>query len=364
MLFFSWLEGYSIIEPSRDMTSDRAAHRPDDSAMHISDRDTPPYTCDPTPLRHTHGYNGDMKGRHINSGDEDDLDISTRGTWSSGEASPGLSDEECCGGGAGETPAALLARVRALGRRGLHAEYEDIRARAMPGTFHHAKLPANLAKNRYTDVLCFDHSRVLLSRADPEDPASDYINANYVDGYKQKNAFICTQGPLPKTFGDFWRMVWEQGTLVVVMTTRTVERGRVKCGQYFPATRDARQVHGGFAVTAEGVEQEEDYTVSHLLLTDLRTEQTRRIWHGQYTRWPDYGVPARRRGARAPLPASRAPRPAARQTRSPLTTSIEEMERCYSNPTPHGLGDAWAGHSRGPPIVVHCSAGIGRTGAF
>ncbi|KAI8434402.1 hypothetical protein MSG28_012440 [Choristoneura fumiferana] len=206
------------------------------------------------------------------------------------------------------------------------------------------RLPANLAKNRYTDVLCFDHSRVLLSRADPEDPASDYINANYVDGYKQKNAFICTQGPLPKTFGDFWRMVWEQGTLVVVMTTRTVERGRVKCGQYFPATRDARQVHGGFAVTAEGVEQEEDYTVSHLLLTDLRTEQTRRIWHGQYTRWPDYGVPG---GGGA----------------APVLRFLQAVRRAQQRARQE-LGDAWAGHSRGPPIVVHCSAGIGRTGTF
>ncbi|XP_063627242.1 tyrosine-protein phosphatase non-receptor type 9 isoform X1 [Cydia splendana] len=335
----------------RDMTSDHATRIDDDSAMHISDRDTPPYTCDPNPLRHTHGYNGDMKSRHINSGDEDDLDISTRGTWSSGEASPGLSDEECGGGGAGETPAALLARVRALGRRGLHAEYEEIRARPPPGTFHHAKLPSNLAKNRYTDVLCFDHSRVLLSQTDPDDPTTDYINANYVDGYKQKNAFICTQGPLPKTFGDFWRMVWEQGTLVIVMTTRAVERGRVKCGQYFPVAVDTRAVHGGFAVTAEAIEQEDDYTVTHLVLTDLRTEQSRRVWHGQYTRWPDYGVPG---GAGGTGGGGRA---------APVLRFLQLVRRAQARALAE-LGDAWAGHSRGPPIVVHCSAGIGRTGTF
>ncbi|XP_075979283.1 protein tyrosine phosphatase Meg2 isoform X1 [Anticarsia gemmatalis] len=328
-----------------DMTSDRAARLGDNNTdMHISG--DPPYTCDPSPLRHTHGYNGDMKSRHINSGDEDDIDISTRGTWSSGEVSPGLSDEECGGGGAGggESPAALLARVRSLGRRGLVAEYDEIRARPPHGTFHHAKLSSNLAKNRYTDVLCYDHSRVLLSQTDPDDPTTDYINANYVDGYKQKNAYICTQGPLPKTFGDFWRMVWEQGTLVVVMTTRAVERGRVKCGQYWPLAEGSRAVYGDFAVTTEAVEHEDDYTITHLLLTDLRREQSRRVWHGQYTRWPDYGVP----GGGSAQPVLRF---------LLLVRRAQQLARAE-------LGDAWAGHSRGPPIVVHCSAGIGRTGTF
>ncbi|KAL0870595.1 hypothetical protein ABMA27_005557 [Loxostege sticticalis] len=329
-----------------DMTSDRAARLCENNTdMHISG--DPPYTCDTSPLRNTHGYNGDMKGRHINSGDEDDLDISTRGTWSSGEASPGLSDEECGGGGGGaggETPAALLARVRALRRRGLAAEYDDIRARPPNGTFHHAKLPSNLAKNRYTDVLCYDHSRVLLSQTDPDDPTTDYINANYVDGYKQKNAFICTQGPLPKTFGDFWRMVWEQGTLVIVMTTRAIERGRVKCGQYWPLTVGQRVTHAGYSIANELVEQDDDYTITHLVLTDLRTEQSRRVWHGQYTRWPDYGVPG---GGRA----------------QPVLRFLQRVRRAQQRARAD-LGDAWAGHSRGPPIIVHCSAGIGRTGTF
>ncbi|XP_041980449.1 tyrosine-protein phosphatase non-receptor type 9-like [Aricia agestis] len=327
-------------EAACDMTGVGVGRLGDKDIMHISDQ---PYTCDPG-LRHTHGYNGDMKGHHINSGDEDDLDLITRGTWSSGEASPGLSDEECGGGGAGESPAALLARVRVLGRRGLAAEYDEIRARPPTGTFHHAKLPANLPKNRYTDVLCYDHSRVPLSRADPDDAASDYINANYVDGYKQRNAFICTQGPLPKTFGDFWRMVWEQGSLVIVMTTRTVERGRVKCGQYWPATPGVTHTHAAHSVLTESVEHEEDYTISHLVLTDLRTEQKRRVWHGQYTRWPDYGVPG---GGRA----------------APVLRFLALVRRAQAKARTE-LGDAWAGHSRGPPIVVHCSAGIGRTGTF
>lgn len=88
-------------------------------------------------------------------------------------------------------------------------------------------------QNRYTDVLCYDHTRVVLAR-DDNDRESDYINANFVDGYKQKNAFISMQGPLPRTFSDTWQMVWELQVLVIVMTTRTVERHRTKCGQYWP----------------------------------------------------------------------------------------------------------------------------------
>ena len=91
-------------------------------------------------------------------------------------------------------------------------------------------------------------------------------------------------------------MVWEQNSLVIVMTTRTVERGRVKCGQYWPAP-GARAVHDGFAVSNEATDEDDDYVVSHLVLTELRTEQRRRVWHGQYTRWPDYGVPGGGRAA-------------------------------------------------------------------
>ncbi|KPJ19374.1 hypothetical protein RR48_11001 [Papilio machaon] len=345
-------------EVARDMTSDRVARLEQPDAMHISD---PPYTCDTGPLRSAQRTHMRTRKRtrtriqtctHVNT----QLIIClarfektimnntgiTRGTWSSGEASPGLSDEECAGGGAGESAGALLTRLGALGRRGLVAEYEEIRARPPQGTFQHAKLPSNLSKNRYTDVLCYDHSRVLLSQTDPEDPTTDYINANYVDGYKQKNAFICTQGPLPKTFSDFWRMVWEQGCLVVVMTTRAVERGRVKCGQYWPAAVGARALHPPFALLTEAVDVEDDYIISHLVLTDLRTEQSRRVWHGQYVRWPDYGVPG---GGRA----------------QPVLRFLQLVRRAQRTALAD-LGDAWAGHSRGPPIVVHCSAGIGRTG--
>lgn len=131
------------------------------------------------------------------------------------------------------------------------------------------RLKANVSKNRYTDVLCYDHSRVILS-AEDNDSCSDYINANYVDGYKQKNAFISTQGPLPKTFGDFWQMVWEQQCVVVVMTTRCLERGRPKCGQYWPANEEEAIEYGHYEVANLNVEYHSDYTICMLHLTNLK----------------------------------------------------------------------------------------------
>ena len=132
------------------------------------------------------------------------------------------------------------------------------------------RLKGNAAKNRYTDVLCYDHSRVVLSMEDSDDPCSDYINANYVDGYKQKNAFISTQGPLPKTYGDFWRMIWEQQCAVVVMTTRCLERGRPKCGQYWPLGEEESAEYGHFEIVNLTTEQQSDYTISMLHLTNLK----------------------------------------------------------------------------------------------
>ena len=159
--------------------------------------------------------------------------------------------------------------VKERGKGGLIKEYAEIKARAPDGTFQHAKLRNNLTKNRYTDVLCYDHSRVILSQED-DDPTTDYINANFVDGYKQKNAYISTQGPLPKTSYDFWRMVWEQHCLVIVMTTRVMERSRVKCGQYWEPIEGSFVEFGCFRITTVTVDTNEDFTVTELELKNLK----------------------------------------------------------------------------------------------
>ncbi|XP_030746081.1 tyrosine-protein phosphatase non-receptor type 9-like [Sitophilus oryzae] len=271
-------------------------------------------------------------------------------TWSSEEgnlnppssASSGFSDDDSLhGDGAALSMSQLVDYVRERGRSGLVQEYAEIRSRPPDGSFNVAKLRPNLAKNRYTDVLCYDHSRVILSELDG-DRDSDYIHANFVDGYKQRNAFINTQGPLPRTTVDFWRMVWEQHTLVIVMTTRAMERGRPKCHQYWESEEGGETVYGHFGVKTLAVETDPDYTVTTIGLTNMKTDETREVSHWQFTSWPDYGVPS---SAKAML------------------EFLDRVRRQQASMV-SALEDTWAGHPRGPPIVVHCSAGIGRTGTF
>ena len=200
-------------------------------------------------------------------------------------ASSGFSDDDSLhGDGAALTMPQLVDYVRDRGRSGLMQEYAEIRSRPPDGTFNVAKMKNNLPKNRYTDVLCYDHSRVILSEID-SDKDSDYIHANFVDGYKQKNAFINTQGrwrrlaslaleisqiyivgPLPKTTNEFWRMIWEQHTLVIVMTTRVMERGRPKCHQYWETEAGGEATYGQFTVKTIAVEPDPDYTVTTINL--------------------------------------------------------------------------------------------------
>ncbi|XP_046373644.1 tyrosine-protein phosphatase non-receptor type 9-like isoform X2 [Haliotis rufescens] len=234
----------------------------------------------------------------------------------------------------------LVEHVKSLRRKGLFSEYARIKMEAPTGTFNASKARVNLPKNRYTDVLCFDHSRVVLPVMDA-DPTSDYINANFVDGYMQKNSYISTQGPLPKTFVDFWSMVWNYQCQVIVMTTRTIERQRMKCGQYWPNEEQTDEQFEEFIVYNNGISTRKDYTETKLLLHNTKTGESREITHLQFTSWPDFGVP-------------------------PATTFLDFLfhaRQCQEEATKF-MGGGWQGHPRGPPMVVHCSAGIGRTGTF
>lgn len=237
----------------------------------------------------------------------------------------------------------FISQLQVKGRRGLYQEYSELKAKSPEGTFVTARLKPNQCKNRYTDVLCFDHSRVELSMRN-EDDCSTYINANFVDGYRQKNAFISTQGPLPKTYCDFWRMIWEQRCAVVVMTTRTFERGRGKCGQYWPPGEPGATVEleDLFRITVLAKDPKPDYQETQLELYNCESQESRSVSHLQFTSWPDYGVPD---SALAML----AFRGVVREKQALAVSSMEPK---------------WEGHPLGPPIVVHCSAGIGRTGTF
>jgi len=249
----------------------------------------------------------------------------------------------------------FIQYMKEKGRKGLYDEYNEVKNQPFEGTFDTSRMRENISKNRYTDVLAFDHSRVKIpvpensgtteSSGDGE-YLTDYINANYVDGYEHPRAFISTQGPLPKTFPDFWRMIWNEKVVVIVMTTRTIERCRQKCGQYWTLEVDSSESYGDINVTNVKVESFPDYVITTLLVsTKVREgceEENRTVTHMIFNSWPDYGVP---HSAIAMLD---------------FKTKVRQMQKEMTDL----LGSNWTGHPNGPPIVVHCSAGIGRTGTF
>uniref|UniRef100_A0A671S7B3 Tyrosine-protein phosphatase non-receptor type 9 n=1 Tax=Sinocyclocheilus anshuiensis TaxID=1608454 RepID=A0A671S7B3_9TELE len=232
--------------------------------------------------------------------------------------------------------AELMAHLNRAQRSGIYLEYEELRREQPPGTFTCALAAHNQERNRYGDVLCLDQTRVRLKARRNE--RSDYINASFMDGYKQKNAYIGTQGPLEKTYGDFWRMVWEQSVLVIVMTTRTDEGGRRKCGQYWPKEEGGQEVYGHIAVVNHRVDKH-----AHFNQTTLELHNTeRQVTHFQFLSWPDYGVPS------------------SALSLIDFLGAVKHQQQWAVQ----AFGSQWRGHPLDPPMVVHCSAGIGRTGTF
>ncbi|KAI1904049.1 hypothetical protein AGOR_G00001680 [Albula goreensis] len=236
--------------------------------------------------------------------------------------------------------AELAAHLGRCQRAGIYQEYEEIRKETPPGTFHCALAACNQERNRYGDVLCLDQTRVRLKPRRNE--KSDYINASFMDGYKQKNSYIGTQGPLEKTYAHFWRMIWEQNVLVIVMTTRTDEGGRRKCGQYWPLEQGGQEVYGHIAVVNQRVDNHPHYNQTTLELHNTENCEQRQVTHFQYLSWPDYGVPT---------------------SAVTLIDFLEALKR-QQRKAVQAMGSQWRGHHKGPPIVVHCSAGIGRTGTL
>uniref|UniRef100_A0A8C6X676 Tyrosine-protein phosphatase non-receptor type 9 n=1 Tax=Naja naja TaxID=35670 RepID=A0A8C6X676_NAJNA len=236
----------------------------------------------------------------------------------------------------------LLDHVNQKQKRGIYEEYEGIRHRSPTGTFACSLAPSNQEKNRYGDVPCLDQTRVKLSKQFNYQEMTDYINASFMDGYKQRNAYIGTQGPLENTYNDFWRMVWEQNVLVIVMTTRIEEGGKRKCGQYWPLEKDFQIGYGTLTVTNLGTENLSHYKKTLLEMFSCENRERRRVTHFQYVSWPDYGVPS------------------SAATLIDFLGAVKQQQRVAVS----ALGPRYKGHPGGPPIVVHCSAGIGRTGTF
>ncbi|XP_076838011.1 receptor-type tyrosine-protein phosphatase F isoform X6 [Brachyhypopomus gauderio] len=218
-----------------------------------------------------------------------------------------------------------IERLKANDGLRFSQEYESID----PGqqfTWENSNMEVNKPKNRYANVIAYDHSRVVLTAVDAV-PGSDYINANYIDGYRKQNAYIATQGPLPETLSDFWRMVWEQRTCTIVMMTRLEEKSRVKCDQYWPAR--GTETYGMIQVTMLDTVELATYSVRTFALYKNGSSEKREIRQFQFMAWPDHGVP---------------------EYPTPILAFLRRVKAC--NPPDVG------------PMVVHCSAGVGRTGCL
>lgn len=195
--------------------------------------------------------------------------------------------------------------------------------------------PGTKQKNRYVNVLPNEATRVPLSLCDG-DPTSFFINANFVSGYKTKDGadqrrYIAAQGPLPTTMDDFWRMIWEQKIECIVMTTGLIEGNRRKCHRYWPdeETEPDGVEYGNCKLEITDTQDCGEWVHTTMSLTNSEAKETRKVQHFWYTGWPDHGVPA---------------------TAAPVIGFLQHIRKATTGST--------------SPILVHCSAGIGRTGTF
>ncbi|XP_072855694.1 receptor-type tyrosine-protein phosphatase mu isoform X5 [Pogona vitticeps] len=207
---------------------------------------------------------------------------------------------------------------------GFKEEYESF-FEGQSAPWDSAKKDENRMKNRYGNIIAYDHSRVRLQPIEG-DLNSDYINGNYIDGYHRPNHYIATQGPMQETIYDFWRMVWHENTASIVMVTNLVEVGRVKCCKYWP---DDTEIYKDIKVTLIETELLAEYVIRTFAVEKRGAHEIREIRQFHFTGWPDHGVPYH-------------------------ATGLLGFVRQVKSKSPPNAG----------PLVVHCSAGAGRTGCF
>ncbi|XP_071414939.1 receptor-type tyrosine-protein phosphatase eta isoform X2 [Pithys albifrons albifrons] len=210
---------------------------------------------------------------------------------------------------------------------GFAEEYEELKSVGIHQPKFAAELPENRVKNRYNNVLPYDISRVKLSNQ--SSGTGDYINANYMPGYNSMKAFIAAQGPLPNTVEDFWQMIWEKNIYSIVMLTKCVEQARTKCEQYWPDKES--KTYGDIIVTIVSEIVLPEWTIRDFTVEKSDTPESHTVCQFHFTSWPDHGVPET----------------------TDLLINFRHLVHQYNSQNPIDS-----------PTLVHCSAGVGRTGTF
>ncbi|VDM47416.1 unnamed protein product [Toxocara canis] len=183
------------------------------------------------------------------------------------------------------------------------------------------RLPVNLRKNRYYDIYCLDATRVTLLGQE-----EDYIHANYVRHKVLQNTFIITQGPLPGTIADFWRMIWQERTGVIFMLCSCTEENKTKCAQYLPNMKSRKLLIADLRVEIKGrwIYHKGKIKRTQILVSNGDVNLT--VIHYQWTDWPDFKVP-----------------------NEDFKTPFYLLQKSRASPT---------------CTVVHCSGGVGRSGTL
>ncbi|XP_032891199.1 receptor-type tyrosine-protein phosphatase alpha isoform X5 [Amblyraja radiata] len=221
----------------------------------------------------------------------------------------------------------LYNRVSGSGCNGLEEEFKLTSIKIQNDKMRTGNLPANMKKNRVLQIIPYEFNRVIIPVKRGEEN-TDYVNASFIDGYRQKDSYIASQGPLQHTLEDFWRMIWEWKSCSIVMLTELEERGQEKCAQYWPS--EGSVSYGDISIEIKKEEESESYTVRELLVTNTRENKIRQIRQFHFHGWPEVGIPADGKGM------------------INLIAAVQKQQQQSGN----------------HPITVHCSAGAGRTGTF
>ncbi|KAM5139600.1 tyrosine-protein phosphatase non-receptor type 20 [Callospermophilus lateralis] len=210
-----------------------------------------------------------------------------------------------------------------VAENGTTQEFMDLELKNLPGEFNYGNEPLNREKNRYRDILPYDSTRVPLGES------MDYINASYIRivNHGEENFYIATQGPLPHTTNDFWQMVLENNSNVIAMITRDVEDGVTKCHNYWPISLKTPLELKHLRIFQKKYQILKYFIIRIFKIVEKSTGTSHSVKHLQFTNWPDHGTP----------------------------TSADDFIKYVRY--------VRKSHLTGP-IVVHCSAGVGRTGVF